>query len=162
MVAYVSGNGLGWINSSAGVLGSAGQVGDATMGKSGEGIDVNVTTGNLIISHRDEYLSGLGLDLPILRTYNSQGLMNDDNGDNWRIGYSRTVSALTGTLNTSGSTVTRTGEDGAAIVYSYVNSAGKYVSDAGGGAQDTLAYDSASGGWTWTDGDTQTAEHYTS
>src|SRR4051812_42371756 len=106
MVAYVSGNSLGWINGSAGVLGNSGQLGDASVGNGNENVTVNATTGNLVISHRDEYLTGLGLDLPILRTYNSQGLLNDDNADNWRLGYSRTVGNLTGTANTAGSTVT--------------------------------------------------------
>ncbi len=31
-------------------------------------------------------LTALGLDLALVRTYNSQGQLTDDNGDNWRLG----------------------------------------------------------------------------
>ena len=127
MAAIVSGNSLGLLNSSLYVLGSQGALGQATQGRSGEQVFVNGVTGNLVIQSRDELLTGRGPDLSLLRTYNSQGLLNDDNGDNWRFGVYRKVYNLTGTVNTAGSTVTRVAEDGSESVYTFDTTQGKYV-----------------------------------
>ena len=89
------------------------------MGRGGERVFVNTATGNLVIQNVDETVTSRGLDLALLRTYNSQGLRNDDNGDNWRLGLYRRVYGLTGVLNTAGSTVTKVFGDGAEIVYRY-------------------------------------------
>ena len=93
-------------------------------------------------------------DAAVFRTYNSQGLLDDDNGDNWRIGFYRRVHSLTGTANTAGSTVRRTDADGASALYTYDAALGKYVTGEGEGAYDTLAYNAATQVWTWTDGAT--------
>ncbi|MEK9803645.1 MAG: hypothetical protein VW475_09620 [Curvibacter sp.] len=73
MVSIVTGNGAGLVNSSKDVLGSDGQIGNAASGRAGEGVTVNAATGNLVIQDRDEYLVGVGADVDLLRTYNSQG-----------------------------------------------------------------------------------------
>src|SRR4051812_29679221 len=86
MVAVVSGSGLGLFGSSASTLGGAGISGNSILGRGRDRVYVNSATGNLIVQSQDEFLSALGLDLALVRTYNSQGLMNDDNGDNWRLG----------------------------------------------------------------------------
>ncbi len=57
---------------------------------------VNSTTGNLVIQGEDERLRALGLDALVTRIYNSQGLLDDDNGDNWRLGVHQRVFGLTG------------------------------------------------------------------
>jgi hypothetical protein len=49
MVAVVSGNGLGLINSSLSTLGGGGAAGNALHGRSGERVYVNSATGNLIV-----------------------------------------------------------------------------------------------------------------
>src|SRR5262245_38018927 len=102
MVAVVSGNNLGLFNSSLNLLGSGGAA-DTTgqQSRSGERMYVNSVTGNLVIQSVDEVLAATGLDLAILRTYNSRGLLNDDNGDNWRMSVNRRVFNLTGTVNTN-------------------------------------------------------------
>jgi len=107
-------------------------------------------------------LVGRGPDLSLLRTYNSQGLLDGDNGDNWRMGVYRKVYNLTGTVNTAGSTVTRVAEDGSESVYTYDTTLSKYVCHDGGGAYDTLAFTSATQTWvwSWTDGTNQLTEHY--
>src|SRR5690242_18343096 len=138
MVAVVSGNSLGLFNSSRNILGGGGVVGDPTMGRGGEQVFVNSATGNLIIQDLDEALTGLGIHTPLVRTYNSQGLLDDDNGDNWRLGVYQRLQGLTGTLNTDGSTITKVFGDGAAIVYTYKSVQSKYVSSDGDGADDTL------------------------
>jgi Domain of unknown function (DUF6531) len=107
MVAVISGTGLGLFGSSVSALGGAGAFGNAAPGRGGDRLFVNTATGNLIVQSQDEVLSALGLDLALVRTYNSQGLLDDENGDNWRLGVHQRVYGLTGTLNTAGSTITR-------------------------------------------------------
>jgi hypothetical protein len=78
MVAVVAGNSLGLFNSSRNILGGGGALGDAANGRSGEQVYVKLGHGNLVIQDRDEYLAGLGIQTPLIRTYNSQGLLDDD------------------------------------------------------------------------------------
>lgn len=160
MVAIVGGAELGLLTGSGAVLGGAGQIGTALQGRSQEGVFVNAVTGNLTVQRQDEVLVGRGQDVGVLRTYNSQGQMDDDNGDNWRLGYSRKVYGLTGTVNTAGSTIRRLGEDGADVVYTYDTAKGAYLSTKGSGAFDTLSYNASTQRWTWTDGDSQIKEQY--
>ena len=157
MVAIVTGNGLGLQSSSALGLGSRGQIGNAVFGQNGERLFVNAANGNLIIQDRDQFLAGKGISSELHRAYNSQGQLTDDH---WRAGSSRSVDGLTGTLNTVGSTITRTDWDGSAIVYRYDAVRGVYIEDSGNGARDTLRYDATARSWTWTDGATQITETY--
>jgi hypothetical protein len=153
MVAIVSSPGLGVANGSLNVLGPQGVLGPDGQGRAGERVYVNSATGNLVVQNRDELVIGRGPDISLVRTYNSQGLLNDDNGDNWRLGVYRRVYNLTGTaVNTAGSTVTRVAEDASESVYTYDPAQGKYVNSDGAGAFDTLSFDGGSQIWTWTDG----------
>src|SRR5262245_65343365 len=138
MAAVVAGNSLGLSSTSLHILGSAGKSGIAATGRVGEQVYVNAATGNLVVQNRDELVLGRGPDLSLVRTYNSQGLLNDDNRDNWRLGIYRRVFALTGTVNTAGSTVRRLDADGAESVYTFNTTLGKYVCSEGEGAYDTL------------------------
>ena len=158
MVAVVSGSGLGLFGSSISALGGAGAAGNANVGRGGDRAYVNTATGNLIVQSQDEVLSALGLDLALVRTYNSQGLMNDDNGDNWRLGVHQRVYGLSGTLNAADSTITKVFGDGREVVYRYDAARSAYVSSEGEGAHDTLEY--AQGEWTWTDGSGRNTETY--
>jgi YD repeat-containing protein len=160
LAAIVSGGALGLLDSSLFRLGAQGQVGIAAHGRAGERFYVNAATGNLYIQGQDEVLLGRGPDAALLRTYNSQGLLNDDNGDNWRLGLYRKVYGLTGSVNTAGSTVRRVDADGSEAVYGYDTGLGKYVSTAGSGAYDTLSYSAGSQTWTWDDGESTLAETY--
>lgn len=160
MVAIVAGQGLGLAGTSASVLGSGGLIGVSAVGRSGDSAYVNAYNGNLILQRQDELLIGRGSDIGVLRTYNSQGQMNDDNGDNWRLGLYRGLSQLTGVLNAAGSTITRTTGDGTDLVYSYEVSSGNYINKDGGGSYDTLSYNNTTQKWTWTDGDSQVTETY--
>ena len=158
MVSIVIGSGAGLVNTSKELLGGGGELGQAAMGRAEERLSVNAATGNLVVQDRDEYLVGVGPDVDLLRTYNSQGGWDGDNGDGWRIGYYRRVSGLTGSLNSSGSTIKRTDADGNEAVYAFDSASGRYVSSDGAGQYDTLRY--STGDWTWTDGDTGVTEKY--
>src|SRR5688572_27299471 len=126
MSSIISGASLGLVSSSLSVLGTAGKTGHALEGRGNEAMYVNAATGNLILQRRDEWLISRGIDNSVLRTYNSQGQFTDDNGDNWRLGFSRKVYGLTGTPNTAGSTIKRIDEDGAEVTYTYDTSRSKY------------------------------------
>ena len=157
MVAIFSGNGTGLERSSAWVLGSRGQLGTASLGRSAEDVYVNAANGNLFITREDEFLIGKGPDSGIGRAYNSQGNLSDDNGDNWKATPTKNIWA-SGTVNQAGSIVTRRDWDGAETVFTYDAALGKYVSKEGEGAYDTISY--AGGEWHWVDGDTRIDEYY--
>ena len=99
-----------------------------------------------------------GLNLGVLRTYNSQGQLLGTQG--WLFGPSQYVHGLTGTVDTAGSTVTRVDEDGASVLYVYDAVSGAYVSQGNGGGHDTLAWDAGASAWQWTDGATHQQETY--
>jgi YD repeat-containing protein len=157
MVAVVSGNGLGLGNTSLAQLGQS-QGGAASLGQAGGGAYVNTATGNLILQNADEGLLFDGLPLNILRSYNSQGQLNGQS--DWRYGYSRSVGGLTGTLDTAGSTITRTDDDGSTVIYTYDSSRGTYVSTGQNGAQDTLSWSATASTWTYSDAADQLQETY--
>jgi YD repeat-containing protein len=158
MVSVVAGSGAGLGNTSKEVVGGAGTWGQAELGRAAERVSVNAIGGNLVVQNRDEFLVGVGEDLGLLRTYNSQGAWDGDNADNWRIGYYRRVAGLTGTANTAGSTVKRIDADGFESTYTYNGSS--YTGKDGAGAYDSLSFNTTSRVWTWTDGDTGTTETY--
>ncbi|MET3517893.1 YD repeat-containing protein, partial [Pseudacidovorax sp. 1753] len=162
MVAIVSGNSLGLSLTSLATLGQRGLQGSAGQGRSGEQAFVNIANGNLVLQGADDKLVGRGLDINAVRTYNSQGLLNDDNGDGWLVGAYGQSMKLSGTVATAGSTLVRTDRDGAAATYSWNASRNLYVSSAGSGAFDTVSYDSAAQRFTWTDGGTGVQERYES
>ncbi|HEX5126074.1 MAG TPA: DUF6531 domain-containing protein, partial [Rhodocyclaceae bacterium] len=126
MVAVVDGTGLGLTNSSLGSL-----AGQAALGQAGDQAYINAANGNLVIQQQDQMLLGIGPDIDVVRTYNSQGQFNDDNGDNWRLSFARQLYKLTGTVNTAGSTVTRIAADGAEQLYTYNSTSGNYINTDG-------------------------------
>jgi YD repeat-containing protein len=163
MVAIVAGQGLGLLNTSTNLLGDKGQLGNAALARTGERVYVNASTGNLVIQQQDEWLAGIGPDVGISRTYNSLGTGTDDNGDNWRLGLSRRISAVSGGtgVNTVDSQVTRVAEDGAETVYKWDAGRQLYVSKDGVGAFDSLKYVAGTPNtWVWTDGDSRVVETY--
>ena len=160
MVAVVSGSGLGIFGSSVSSLGGIGGSGNAAPGRGNDRVYVNTATGNVIVQAQDERLSALGLDLNLVRTYNSQGRLDDDNGDNWRLGVHQRLYNLTSFVNQAGSTITKVFGDGREVTYEYDSTRGAYVSSEGGDAHDTLTF--SNGEWTWKEGTTLVAETYDS
>ena len=162
MVAIVSGNSLGLGLTSLATLGQRGVDGAAAQGRSGELIYVNSSNGNLVLQSQDDRLVGRGPDLAALRTYNSQGQFNDDNGDNWSNGFYNQQLQLQGVRNQPDSKLIRTGRDGAQAVYVYDAGSGRYTCSEGAGAHDSIGFDAASSLYVWTDGDSGLTERYES
>ncbi|AVS89608.1 hypothetical protein C8238_16345, partial [Paracidovorax avenae] len=158
MVGIVSGNGLGFSNSSLATLGQRAAQGNASQGRGNEQVFVNVATGNLVISDTDDQLIAHGGGYQAVRTYNSQGLLNDDNGDNWGTGFYRRQLVLAGQAGQAGSTITLAGRDGATSVFTWDATSGRYASTDGAGAYDRI--ESTDSGFVWTDGQTQRREYY--
>ena len=157
MVAVIAGNGLGLGNTSLRQLGQ-GLGGQAAIGQGNVAQYVNTATGNLVLQTQDEGLIFDGLPLDVLRTYNSQGQLTGSGG--WQFGFSRSIGGLTGTLDTAGSTITRTDDDGSAVTYTYNATLGQYVSAGQSGAQDTLNWNTTASSWTWTDSVNRQLETY--
>lgn len=162
MVAIVAGGQLGWGTSSWAELGGEGVLGKAAQGRAGESVLFNAATGNLVLRQRDELLIGRGPDAELLRTYNSQGVMDDagDGSGTWLPGWGKQVYGLEGTLTAAGSSLWRRDADGARARHVYDAALGVYLTTAGEGAHDTLAHDAATDTWTWTEGSTRVSETY--
>ncbi|WP_373321239.1 hypothetical protein, partial [Chitiniphilus shinanonensis] len=159
MVAIVSGNALGLLNSQlAPQLGSGSAT--ATTGRNGEAASVNVANGNLVLQRRDEILRATGLGASLLRTYNSQAQFTDDNNDAWWINGYRRLLNLTGSLNTAGSAIQRVDADGSLQQFNYDPTLAAYRSTDGAGAHDTLRYDAATQRWTWREGSSGQQDTY--
>ncbi|MEN9864711.1 MAG: hypothetical protein RL748_301, partial [Pseudomonadota bacterium] len=153
MVAIISSNSLGLSNSA---LDARGVFGSAQNGRSGEQVSVNIANGNLVLQDLDNFLAG-HQSISSVRTYNSQGLFNDDNGDNWSNGfYRQQIQLASGTLNTEGSTLLRTERDGAQALYTWNSTKNLYVSTDGSDAYDTIRYTTGPYPWyTYTNGATR-------
>ncbi len=166
MVGVVTGVGLGLERSSANLLGANGLLGSPGFGEGPDDVYVNAVNGDLVILRTDQILAGIGPNDVVSEAYNSQGTYTaalGASGASWMGGYQRNVGSLTGTVNTAGSTITRTAADGSQVVYTYQTSgqyAGAYIGYENGGATDTLTYSSGTNRWTWTDGATQATETY--
>ncbi len=161
MVAIVSGNSTGLNLTSLANSGQRGNLGTAGQGKTGEQSYVNVANGNLVVLDQDTFVSSRGNDISVLRTYNSQGKLSDDNGDAWWINGYRRIINQTGTINQPGSTIQRIGADNSLETYDFDATSQTYIAHAGSGKFDTLAYDSGTATWTWTNPSTQNKESYT-
>jgi YD repeat-containing protein len=157
MVAIVAGSGLGLFNTSMDIASAV--WGQGVLGQAGGRFYVNAATGNLVMQVQDEQLSGRGLDLRQLRTYNSLGAWSDGDRDGWRWDGERRLT-LSGKLNTVGSTLTRTGGDGHDAVYTWDAGSARYVGKEGSGAHDTIVYDTGSRDFVWTDGSSRLEERY--
>ena len=155
MSAIASSNSLGLVATSLPLINST--TGPNT-GRSGEQLAVNVVNGNLVLQRQDELLIGRALDTAVMRTYNSQGVTDGDNNDNWRIGFYRSLKDLGGAIGAANSSIVRVAADGAELIYKF--NGGMYVNTDGDGSYDTLSYDSNTSRWTWTDGDSRVTETY--
>ena len=164
MVAIVTGNHLGFFASSV-----MGQSLNGWGAGSAQGLinrlGINVATGNLVLQGRDEHLASMGPELSLLRTYNSLGLRDDDNGDNWTFGNQQRLIQLSGVVNTVGSTIVRVSTDGARQRFTFDADLGQYRSVDGAGAHDQLSLLTDEGGqWTgagvWLEAESGRTEHY--
>lgn len=158
MVAIVSGMQAGLNLGSREVLGSSGLIGNALEGRNRQGVYVNVGNGLLVVQKQDDQLVSRGHDAAVLRTYNSGGVFNDDNGDNWASGV---VSLrLAGVLNAAGSTVQRVDRDGSTATYTFDAARNLYVTTEGAGAHDSIGYVAADAQFEWRDGSTGATQRF--
>ena len=153
MVAVVSGTGLGLFNNS-------GAAGNSNVGRGRDQVFVNTTTGNLVVQSVDDTLSAMGLDFAAIRTYNSQGLTDEDNGDQWRLGVHQKVVLTSGAVNQVNSVATKTFGDGSEVKYTWNSTRSRYESTDGDGANDYLTWNSGNSTWTWVDGSSRNTEEY--
>jgi YD repeat-containing protein len=159
MVAIVSGNSLGLNLTSHRTLGTP-LGGQAVHGRNGEAAYVNIANGNLVLQRAEDVFAARGVDAIALRTYNSQGLFNDDNGDNWSTGFVAQPLQLSGTLNAAGSTLTRTDRDGSRATYAFDTTSATYRSTEGSGAHDTIRLVASAGELEWREGSSGTTQRY--
>lgn len=125
---------------------------------SGNSVDsyLNLSNGNMDIRQRDDLLVSRGINLEVVRSYQSQGA----HAQRWTFGVSMSVGRVTGELNGAGSSVVRTAGDGSQSRYTYDSARGAYVTTDGAGAYQTLTYDAATQHWTWRAGDASRFEVY--
>ncbi len=162
MSAIVIGSGLGVSGSSAALLGQRGVFGSSAFGKDASQVSVNAATGNLIIQRRDELVIGTGNGINLARTYNSLGVVDGDNNDNWRFGLVQNVVLASGAVGAVGSIVKRTAADGAEFSYAWSATKLAYVANEGGAEEDRISF-TGSGAtlqWSWRDGASQTVQSY--
>ncbi|MBP2161889.1 MULTISPECIES: RHS repeat protein, partial [Asticcacaulis] len=157
MVAIVTSANFGLQNSSATVLGGAGQIGDSRLGEAGTRVTVNAATGNLMVQNQDEMLFGRGIDAGISSHYNS---LASYTSNDWQLNFSRMTNTLAGTVNTAGSTIRHYTGDGSYITYTWDATRSAYVGTESDGAYDTLTFDAGTNRWTWTDGATRAWDLY--
>ncbi len=151
MVAIITGNGHGLERSSLSLLGAGGQLGSAQLGRGGQNVYVNAATGALNVQRQDEFLVGRGPDQDLASEFST-------GHPYWHTPNWRAVFGLTGTVNTAGSTITRSTGFNDQPVYTYDVARGAYVNKEGAGAHDEVRF--ANGVWSFTDGNTRTVEYY--
>ncbi|WP_167285124.1 putative Ig domain-containing protein [Marilutibacter alkalisoli] len=120
---------------------------------------MNLATGNLILQAQDEQLLFRGMAIGQVRTYNSQGRIDQVGQDAWMTGFERRVELLSGALNEAGSVIRRHLGDGSTQDFEYV-APNLYRSTAGEGAHDTLTWDGSNRAWSYQEGSTRRVEIY--
>ncbi|WP_048438362.1 LysM peptidoglycan-binding domain-containing protein [Caenimonas sp. SL110] len=162
MAAIVAGNSLGLSLTSLSTLGQNGSEGAPTAGRRGEQIServyVNAVTGNLVVQGQDEFIASRGSDLSVVRTYNSRGKFNAGVQDAWAVGSTR--QRIVGPLHAGPGTIIRADHDGAEATYTWDAARALYITTAGGGAHDSVGWDSALSQFVWRDGSTGLVERY--
>ncbi len=163
MVAIVSGNSLGLDLTSLRTLGPQDFTGSAAHGRNGQGVYVNAANGNLVVQGLEANVATAGADVQGLRTYNSQGLLDDDSGvggDNWSNGYFLQPLRLVGTYGEPGSEIHLTGRDGAVAKFAWKEEYGFYLTTEGDGPHDNIALNAEGTLYTWRDGATGAHRRY--
>lgn len=152
----VAGEGLGLFNTQRANTGSG------PLGQGSERIALNVANGNLILNRLDQILVANGVDLPLMRTYNSQGLLNSGNTSNFRFSVNRKITSDAGYIPSYlNNAIIRIGEDGYETRYQHKPGENfVFVSTDGDGAHDTLTFYSSTQEWVWTEGSTRQSEVY--
>lgn len=164
MAAIITTDTLGISTSSLTQLGDAGLDGNSKIARSREQVFVNAATGNLVVRGQDEYLSSVGVDQSLIRTYNSLGGfdVNADGRRDWRLNLYKRLLLPSAAEQASPvhkqTTISREDGDGAVTLYAYDSTESAYLSHDGTGAVDRISF--IGGDWQWQDGDTGVVETY--
>ena len=156
MVGIVSGSSVGLNLSTLAKAGQRGDFGTAEQGKTGEQSFVNIATGNLVISDKDNFLASVGNDASVIRTYNSLGVFKDANNTNWWMSGYRQLTNFTGATNAINSSLTKVCQDGSPLIFTYDATSGNYLAQSVSGQYESLHLDA--NGWRWTSADGKKSE----
>src|SRR3954466_3086410 len=143
MVAVVTGNGIGLLDTSINTIGAAGVLGQSSLGQGNTRATINVVNGNLILQAQDATLAGCGTDLGATRTYNSLAAPGDAPMDGWRWCYDQSIRFQgpgAPAHPVAGAEVVRTNGDGCAPTFAWDAGRGVFVSAESGGVPDELRY----------------------
>ncbi|WP_267692597.1 hypothetical protein [Massilia antarctica] len=159
---------MGVLTNSGTILGREQTIGAGQYGATGEKVVVNAKTGNLVIQGRDEFVpSNANAGISVVRTYNSLGLLNDDNGDNWKLGLARKLTFSGDILTSSPSSITITRFDGddSSAVYTYAGvvsgtTLSRYTTSDGAGGLDQITWNPTTKTWGWSDGNSYEFDNY--
>ena len=143
MANIIGGNGTGILDSSLYLLNRNDTTGAGNAGD-GEQIYVNVSSGNLVLSHLDEFLPSETNDFLTTRTYNSQGQFNSPNGEGWTSSEFSRLSVITP------GRIVVTNADGSQFTFNFDPSRGVYRSVDGAGAYETISFNARSGTYSLT------------
>ncbi|WP_029920453.1 toxin glutamine deamidase domain-containing protein [Nevskia soli] len=158
MTSIIVGSGLGLLGSSATQQNGYGTPGNSKIGQGNTSAYVNGATGNLVVQSQDEFLAAVGLNDPVVATYNSLGT-EGYNSDHWQFSFERslTLGLLPKSLHGA---ITRTTADGDVENFTWNGTLQLWQAQNGTGTYDTLTYTSTT--WVYTQGGTGVTETYSS
>lgn len=149
MPSIITGQQIGLFNSSLAAVGALGN--NPTIGQNKQQVHVNAATGNVVLQSQDILQIGLGKDVNLVRTYNSQGKI-EGKDKHFIYSWEKQIKG-----RSSHKSVTLYHGDGSRseFVFSHSDEQGRhFISTDGEGAHDTLlARDNV---WTLFEGETQT------
>lgn len=144
-------DGLGGYGSSLDAIGTL--IPTQSLGQAKQSLHINVANGNLFLRDHTKTLMDLGFSVALGYVYNSQAEMP------WRLSVGKQVVAGMGALNTAGSTVSLTEEDGHRTTYTYDAASARYVAKGLVDGTATLTR-AANGTWIRQQMETGVVEHY--
>jgi YD repeat-containing protein len=133
MATIIGGNGTGTLDSSLYQLNRNDTTGAGAAGH-GEQVYINVTNGNLVVDHLDQFLPSETNNFLTLRTYNSRGQFGAPEGEGWDSTEFSRLSVIT-----PGQIVVTNG-DGSQFSFVFDPSSGVYRSTDGAGAYETISF----------------------
>ena len=139
MATIIGGNGTGLLDSSLYQLNRNDSTGAGTPGH-GEQVYINVTNGNLVLDHLDQFLPSETNNFLTLRTYNSQGQFSaQPDGEGWDL------SELSSLAQITPSRIVVLNGDGSQYVFNFDPQSGVYRSTDGAGAYQTISFSARNG-----------------
>lgn len=142
MSAVIIGNGIGLLSNS---LNETSYLQTASSGQAPSGLRVNAATGNLVLQAGDQFVTSSGRDAAMVRTYNSQGLWQNQQA--WRYFYQRELLDLGGSAEPLPASLRLRHDDGSEFQFNWDVERELYVTTDGDNAHDTLRFDTESQRW---------------